>query len=159
MPAERTTINAKCLIVISGVVRIEVARRLYFFASDRYGEFGLHRGSRHPMLALRRVTNFFDLKKQFLSLRGKILNEMVSVCDDQAFILGAKVEKLEQAITALCGEGPAVRVSSGTDAELLIWDRTWRRDCHEALYIFLYGRLYSATRSKTSVSGINRQRD
>jgi hypothetical protein len=53
------------------------------------------------MLALRRVTNFFDLKKQFLSLRGKILNEMVSVCDDQAFILAAKVEKLEQAITTL----------------------------------------------------------
>jgi hypothetical protein len=142
------------------LVRIEVARRLYFFASDRYGEFGLHRGRWHPILALRRVTNFFDRKKQFLSLRGKILNEMVSVCDDQAFILGAKVEKLEQAIRALCGEGPAVRVSSGTDAELLIWDRTWRRDCHEVpLHFSLRQVVYSATRSKTSVSGINRQRD
>jgi dTDP-4-amino-4,6-dideoxygalactose transaminase len=63
---------------------------------------------------------FFDLKKQFLPLREEILNEMAAVCDDQAFILGAKVEKLELAITALCGEGYAVGVSSGTDAELLI---------------------------------------
>ncbi|MBV8142225.1 MAG: DegT/DnrJ/EryC1/StrS family aminotransferase [Verrucomicrobia bacterium] len=63
---------------------------------------------------------FFDLKKQFLPLREEILNELAAVCDDQAFILGAKVEKLEQAITSLCGKGHAVGVSSGTDAELLI---------------------------------------
>ncbi|MBV9105223.1 MAG: DegT/DnrJ/EryC1/StrS family aminotransferase [Verrucomicrobia bacterium] len=63
---------------------------------------------------------FFDLKKQFLPLREEILNEVAAVCDEQAFILGAKVEKLEEAIVSLCGEGYAVGVSSGTDAELLI---------------------------------------
>lgn len=63
---------------------------------------------------------FFDLKKQFLPLREEILNEMAAVCDDQAFILGAKVERLEHALASLCGGGHAVGVSSGTDAELLI---------------------------------------
>jgi dTDP-4-amino-4,6-dideoxygalactose transaminase len=63
---------------------------------------------------------FFDLKKQFLPLREEILSELAAVCDEQAFILGTKVEMLEQALASLCGEGHAVGVSSGTDAELLI---------------------------------------
>jgi len=63
---------------------------------------------------------FFDLKKQFLPLREEILSEIAAVCDAQAFILGARVDQLENAIAALCGGGHAVGVSSGTDAELLI---------------------------------------
>jgi dTDP-4-amino-4,6-dideoxygalactose transaminase len=63
---------------------------------------------------------FFDLKRQFFPLREEILSEIAAVCDDQAFILGAKVDQLENAIAALCGGGHAVGVSSGTDAELLI---------------------------------------
>jgi dTDP-4-amino-4,6-dideoxygalactose transaminase len=63
---------------------------------------------------------FFDLKKQFLPLREEILNEIAAVCDDQAFILGAKVELLEREIASLCEVGYAVGASSGTDAQLLI---------------------------------------
>jgi dTDP-4-amino-4,6-dideoxygalactose transaminase len=63
---------------------------------------------------------FFDLKRQFTSLREEILSEIASICDDQRFILGPRVEQFEHAIEALCGGGHAVGVSSGTDAELLI---------------------------------------
>ena len=63
---------------------------------------------------------FFDLKKQFLPLREEILDEIASVCDAQAFILGTRVDQFENAIATLCGGGHAVGVSSGTDAELLI---------------------------------------
>jgi dTDP-4-amino-4,6-dideoxygalactose transaminase len=70
----------------------------------------------------RRVTNvpFFDLKRQFTSLREDILGEIASICDDQAFILGPCVDQFERAMESLCGGGHAVGVSSGTDAELLI---------------------------------------
>jgi dTDP-4-amino-4,6-dideoxygalactose transaminase len=63
---------------------------------------------------------FFDLKKQFVPLREEILNEIAAVCDAQAFVLGAPVDRFEEAIASLCGGGSAVGVSSGTDAELLI---------------------------------------
>ena len=38
----------------------------------------------------------------------------------KTFILGAKVELLEQEIASLCKAGYAVGTSSGTDAQLLI---------------------------------------
>ena len=63
---------------------------------------------------------FFDLKRQFTSLREDILSEIASICDDQGFILGPRVEQFEHAIESLCGGGHAVGASSGTDAELLI---------------------------------------
>src|SRR3984957_1045166 len=85
-------------------------------------QFGLRSATPHRILGVRRVTKvpFFDLKKQFVPLREEILSEIAAVCDDQAFILGTKVDQLEQAIAALSGGGRAVGVSSGTDAELLI---------------------------------------
>jgi dTDP-4-amino-4,6-dideoxygalactose transaminase len=85
-------------------------------------QFGLRSVTQHRILAIRRVTKvpFFDLKKQFLPLREEILSEIAAVCDAQTFILGAKVDQLEDAIADLCGGGHAVGVSSGTDAELLI---------------------------------------
>ncbi len=63
---------------------------------------------------------FFDLKRQFLPLRDEILKEIAAVCDAQDFILGAKVELLEQEIASLCEASYAVGTSSGTDAQLLI---------------------------------------
>ena len=63
---------------------------------------------------------FFDLQRQFSPLREEILNEIAALCDAQTFILGARVEQLENAIASLCGGCHAVGVSSGTDAELLI---------------------------------------
>jgi dTDP-4-amino-4,6-dideoxygalactose transaminase len=68
------------------------------------------------------VTNvpFFDLKRQFTSLRADILGDIAAICDDQVFILGHRVDQFERAMESLCGGGHAVGVSSGTDAELLI---------------------------------------
>ena len=63
---------------------------------------------------------FFDLTRQFTSLREDILGEIASICDAQGFILGPRVEQFERAIESLCGGGYAVGVTSGTDAELLI---------------------------------------
>ena len=85
-------------------------------------QFGLRSAAPHRIFPVRRVTKvpFFDLKKQFVPLREEILTEIAAVCDDQAFILGTKVDQLEHAIAALSGGGHAVGVSSGTDAELLI---------------------------------------
>jgi len=76
----------------------------------------------HRILGFRRVTKvpFFDLQRQFSPLREEILNEIAALCDAQTFILGARVEQLENAIASLCGGCHAVGVSSGTDAELLI---------------------------------------
>jgi dTDP-4-amino-4,6-dideoxygalactose transaminase len=85
-------------------------------------QFGLRSAAQRRILSTRRVTKvpFFDLKKQFLPLREEILSEIAAVCDAQTFILGARVNQLEEAIADLCGGGHAVGVSSGTDAELLI---------------------------------------
>ncbi len=63
---------------------------------------------------------FFDLKRQFTSLREEILSEIASICDHQSFILGPLVDDFENAMESLCGGGHAVGVSSGTDAEILI---------------------------------------
>jgi dTDP-4-amino-4,6-dideoxygalactose transaminase len=84
--------------------------------------FGLHTRDCRPILSHRRVTTvpFFDLTRQFTSLREDILGEIASICDVQGFILGPRVEQFERAIESLCGGGHAVGVTSGTDAELLI---------------------------------------
>ena len=63
---------------------------------------------------------FFDLKRQFRSLRDEILEEITTVCDSQSFILGPKVEILEREIASLCGECDAIGMASGTDAELAL---------------------------------------
>jgi dTDP-4-amino-4,6-dideoxygalactose transaminase len=63
---------------------------------------------------------FFDLKRQFRSLRNDILEEIAAVCDSQLFILGPKVEMLEKAVSSICGDRHAVGMSSGTDAELAL---------------------------------------
>ncbi|PWT85681.1 MAG: transcriptional regulator [Acidobacteria bacterium] len=63
---------------------------------------------------------FFDLKRQFRSLRTVILEEIAEVCDSQSFILGPKVEMLEKSISALCNDYQAIGMSSGTDAELAL---------------------------------------
>src|SRR5450432_4346655 len=99
---------------------IEIMR--FKFYPRRHFSICLHSGASGRIFPVRLVTKvpFFDLKKQFVPLREEILNEIASVCDAQAFILGAKVEKFEQAIAKLCGGRHAIGVSSGTDAELLI---------------------------------------
>jgi dTDP-4-amino-4,6-dideoxygalactose transaminase len=63
---------------------------------------------------------FFDLRRQYSTLREEILTELHDVCESQAFVLGPKVSEFEGAIERLCEAGHAVGASSGTDAELLI---------------------------------------
>jgi dTDP-4-amino-4,6-dideoxygalactose transaminase len=63
---------------------------------------------------------FFDLHRQFQTLRTEILADLAQVCESQAFILGPKVEELEERIAALTGAKFGVGTSSGTDAQLLI---------------------------------------
>jgi len=62
---------------------------------------------------------FLDLKAQYAVIKEEIRAAIDEVCDSQAFILGPKVEHLENQIAAYCGAKYGVGVSSGTDALLV----------------------------------------
>jgi dTDP-4-amino-4,6-dideoxygalactose transaminase len=60
-----------------------------------------------------------DLKSQYRAIKDEVVEATVEVFDDQYFILGPKVERLETEIAGYCRSGYAVGVSSGTDALLI----------------------------------------
>ena len=60
-----------------------------------------------------------DLKEQLTALRDEILASVTEVIDSTQFILGPKVEALEDSIANYTGASHGVGVSSGTDALLL----------------------------------------
>src|SRR3989442_15643690 len=60
-----------------------------------------------------------DLKAQYQSIRAEVMAALEAVCDEQAFILGARVGDLEKDIQKYIGVSQAVGVASGTDAILL----------------------------------------
>jgi dTDP-4-amino-4,6-dideoxygalactose transaminase len=60
-----------------------------------------------------------DLRAQHATIRDEVVSEMMRVVDDQAFILGAPVERLEQAVAELCNTRFAIGCANGTDAILL----------------------------------------
>ncbi len=60
-----------------------------------------------------------DLKAQFRSIRKELLASIEEVCDDQGFVLGPRVERLEETLGKYAGTGHAVGVASGSDALLL----------------------------------------
>jgi len=60
-----------------------------------------------------------DLKAQYRPIRAEIMAALEAVCDEQAFILGARVADLEKDIREYVGASHAVGVASGTDAILL----------------------------------------
>lgn len=62
---------------------------------------------------------FFDLVSQFTSIEKEIKSALDEVFKTQQFILGSKVEVLEQTIAQYCQTQHAVGVASGTDALLL----------------------------------------
>jgi dTDP-4-amino-4,6-dideoxygalactose transaminase len=62
---------------------------------------------------------FFDLKPQFTSMEQEIKTALDEVLETQQFILGPKVEGLEQTIASYCQTPYAVGVASGSDALLL----------------------------------------
>jgi dTDP-4-amino-4,6-dideoxygalactose transaminase len=60
-----------------------------------------------------------DLKAQYQSIRDEIKEAVDEVLESQYFILGPKVEALEEAVAPYCGCQCAVGVSSGTDGLLI----------------------------------------
>jgi len=60
-----------------------------------------------------------DLKEQYANIREEVLTATEEIFDSQRFILGPKVEELEERIGVYCQCGYAVGVSSGTDALLI----------------------------------------
>jgi dTDP-4-amino-4,6-dideoxygalactose transaminase len=60
-----------------------------------------------------------DLRKQYVSIREEVLKVTEQVYDDQAFILGKRVDAFETDFAAYCHASHAVGVSSGTDALLI----------------------------------------
>lgn len=60
-----------------------------------------------------------DLKAQHATIRDSVLNAMSKVIDEQAFILGEPVERLEREVAQLSHTTHAIGVANGTDAILL----------------------------------------
>ncbi len=60
-----------------------------------------------------------DLTRQYEQIRNEIENAVSEVIESQRFILGPKVEELEEQIAKYCQCSHAVGVSSGTDALLI----------------------------------------
>src|SRR3954464_14418398 len=60
-----------------------------------------------------------DLKAQHATIRDSVLNAMAKVIDEQAFILGEPVERLERDVAQLSHTTHAIGVANGTDAILL----------------------------------------
>lgn len=60
-----------------------------------------------------------DLKAQHATIRDEVVKEMMQVVDDQAFILGSPVQKLECEVAGLSKTKYAVGCANGTDAILL----------------------------------------
>ncbi len=60
-----------------------------------------------------------DLRAQHATIRDEMLAAILPIVDDQTFILGAPVERLEEAVAGLCNTRFAVGCANGTDAILL----------------------------------------
>jgi len=60
-----------------------------------------------------------DLRAQHATIRDSVVSAMMKVVDDQAFILGEPVERLEKDVAALSHTAHAIGCANGTDAILL----------------------------------------
>jgi dTDP-4-amino-4,6-dideoxygalactose transaminase len=60
-----------------------------------------------------------DLRAQHATIRDDVVGAMMKIVDDQAFILGPAVERLEEAVAELSNTRFAVGCANGTDALLL----------------------------------------
>jgi dTDP-4-amino-4,6-dideoxygalactose transaminase len=60
-----------------------------------------------------------DLKAQYATNRDSVVNAIMKVVDDQAFILGEPVERLEREVAKLSHTTHAIGCANGTDALLL----------------------------------------
>ena len=60
-----------------------------------------------------------DLRAQHALIKDEVVSAMMRVVDDQLFILGAPVQRLEEAVAQLSQTAHAIGCASGTDALLL----------------------------------------
>ena len=60
-----------------------------------------------------------DLRAQHATIKDEVVGAMMKVVDDQAFILGPPVERLERAVAELSRTRHAIGCANGTDALLL----------------------------------------
>lgn len=60
-----------------------------------------------------------NLKKQYSSIKKEVLKAVETVLENQEFIGGKEVEKIENSISKLCGTKLSIGVNSGTDALFL----------------------------------------
>ncbi len=60
-----------------------------------------------------------DLRAQYATIRDEVVSEMMRVVNDQKFVLGEPVEKLEGELSRLSRTKHAIGCASGTDALLL----------------------------------------
>src|SRR5437667_3791380 len=60
-----------------------------------------------------------DLRAQYATIRDSVMNAMGKVVDEQAFMLGAPVERLEREVRQLSHTTHAIGCANGTDALLL----------------------------------------
>jgi len=65
------------------------------------------------------IVPFFDLKRQYKTIKEEIKDSMDIVMESQQFIMGETVEEFEDNITKYCNCKHAIGVASGTDALLL----------------------------------------
>jgi len=70
-------------------------------------------------LASRMPVPLLDLRAQHAAIRDAVMGAMMKVVDDQAFILGEPVARLEEQVARLSSARYAVGCASGTDALLL----------------------------------------
>ena len=63
--------------------------------------------------------NFIDLKRQYQAYRAEIDRAVSEVLESAGFIMGPKVQELEDRLASYVGANRAIGVSSGTDALLL----------------------------------------
>ncbi len=60
-----------------------------------------------------------DLKPQYAQIKERVIPEIMEIIENQGFILGPKVEKLEKEMASYIGVDHTLGCSSGTDALLL----------------------------------------
>ncbi len=68
---------------------------------------------------MKKNVKLLDLLPQYESIKDEIAEALEQVLASQYFILGPKVEKIEEAIAGYCGVGHGVGTASGSDAILL----------------------------------------
>src|SRR5438876_10197923 len=62
---------------------------------------------------------FLDLKAQFATIRTEVIAAVLEVLENQQFILGPEVERMESAMAQYVGADFAIGCASGSDALLL----------------------------------------